>query len=161
MRSNIFDRLSSLSLFLIIILLPIFCLPFTSFPVETSKGLLLVLGLTLSIVFWAIARFIDGKISFPKSWLLVSGFSIAFIFLLSALFSSSSEVSLFGTMFDLGSFWFIFASFVLFFMSAIIFRTPKQAKIILLGSILSSAFVLIFQSVHFFVTRITSLGISI
>lgn len=92
MRSNIFDRLSSLSLFLIIILLPIFCLPFTSFPVETSKGLLLVLGLTLSIVFWAIARFIDGKISFPKSWLLVSGFSIAFIFLLSALFSSSSEV---------------------------------------------------------------------
>src|ERR1035437_5141101 len=108
MQSNTFDRLSFLSLFLVVVLLPLFCLPFTNIPVETSKGLLLVLGLAICIVFWAIARFIDGKIVLPKSWLLVSGFGIALIFLLSALFSKNSDISMFGTMFDIGSFWFIF-----------------------------------------------------
>ncbi|KKS04485.1 MAG: hypothetical protein UU58_C0006G0011 [Candidatus Nomurabacteria bacterium GW2011_GWA2_41_25] len=159
MHSNIFDRLSFLSLFLVVVLLPIFCLPFTNIPVETSKGLLLVLGLAVSVVFWAIARFSDGRIVFPRSWLLVSGFGITLVFLLSALFSGTSQVSLFGTMFDIGSFWFILSAFVLMLFSSIIFRTPKRAKIVLLGMILSSAFVLIFQSAHLFMPTILSLGI--
>jgi len=159
MRSNIFDRLSFLSLFLVVVLLPLFCLPFTNIPVETSKGPLLILGLAVCIIFWAIARFLDGRIIFPKSWLLVSGFGVALVFLLSALFSGNSQVSLFGTMFDIGSFWFIFSGFVLMLCSSIIFRTPKRAKIVMLGVILSSVFVLIFQGVHLFAPTILSLGI--
>ena len=131
MRTNIFDRLSFLALFLVIVLLPVFFLPFTNIPIETSKGLLLVLGLVACVVFWVIARFIDGKIIFPKSWLLVSGFGIVFVFLLSALFSQNSQVSLFGVMFDTGSFWFIFSAFILMLFSSIVFRTPKQVKIVL------------------------------
>ncbi|MFZ2150161.1 MAG: hypothetical protein WAV15_03305 [Minisyncoccia bacterium] len=159
MSSNIFDRLSFLSLFLVLVLLPLFCLPFTKIPVETSKGLLLVLGLALTIVFWAIARFFDGKIILPKSWLLVSGFGISLAFLLSALLSQNSQISLFGTMFDIGSFWFVFGGFILMLMSAMIFRTPRQAKIVLLGIILSSVAVLVFQSVHLFFPEALSLGI--
>jgi hypothetical protein len=130
MNSNIFDKFSFISLFLVVVLLPVFCLPFTSVPVEVSKGLLLVIGLAFSVIFWSIARFMDGKIVLPKSWLLVSGGGIILTFLLSTLFSGASQVSLFGTMFDIGSFWFIFASFVLMLMSAIVFRNPKQAKIV-------------------------------
>ena len=159
MYSNIFDKLSFLSLFLVIILLPVFFLPFTNIPIETSKGLLLVLGLALSLIFWALARLSDGKIIFPKSWLLVSGLGVVLAFLLSALFSKNSEASLFGTMFDAGSFWFIFSGFVLMFMSSIVFRTSKRARIVLLGIILSLAFVLIFQSFHLFMPRVLSLGI--
>ncbi|MFA6300769.1 MAG: hypothetical protein WC609_00245 [Candidatus Paceibacterota bacterium] len=159
MNSNIFDRLSFLSLFLVVILLPLFCLPFTNIPVETSKGLFLVLGLAVSIIFWAIARFVDGKVVFPKSWLLVSGFGVSLVLLLSALFSGRPGVSLFGTMFDIGSFWFIFSGFVLMFMSAVVFRTLKQARIVLFGTILSSALVLIFQGFHLFMPKILSLGI--
>ena len=159
MRSNIFDRLCFLSLFLVVVLLPLFCLPFTSIPIETSKGLLLVFGLALSVVFWAIGRFSDGKIIFPKSWLLVSGFGIALITLLSALFSGKSEISLFGIMFNVGSFYFIFAGFLLMLMSSIVFKNPKKAKILLLGAILSSVFVLIFQALHLFMSNLLSLGI--
>jgi tetratricopeptide (TPR) repeat protein len=159
MHSNIFDRLSFWSLFLVLALLPIFCLPFTNIPIETSKGLLLVIGLAFCVIFWAIARFSDGRIIFPKSWLLLSGLGVALAFLLSALFSGSIQVSLFGTMFDIGSFWFIFAGFVLMLMSSIVFRTPQRAKIVLLGTILSSAFVLIFQGVHLFLPSPLSLGI--
>jgi tetratricopeptide (TPR) repeat protein len=159
MRSNIFDRISFISLSLIVILLPIFCLPFTNIPVETGKGLLLVLGLTISIVFWAIARFTDGKIILPKSWLLVSGGAVALVVLLSALASGTSQVSLFGTIFDIGSFWFIFTAFVFMFMCSVVFRNLKQAKMILFGTILSSAVVLVFQSIHLFASKFLSLGL--
>ena len=159
MRINIFDRLAFWSLFLVVVLLPLFCLPFTNIPIETSKGLLLVLGLALSVIFWAIARFSDGKIIFPRSWLIVSGFGIAFVLLLSSLFSGNSQVSLFGTMFDVGSFCFIFSGFILMFMCSIVFKNPKQAKILLFGAILSSAFVLIFQALHLFMPNFLSLGI--
>lgn len=159
MSSSIFDRISFWALFLVIVLLPLFCLPFTNIPIEISKGLLLVLGLAVSVIFWAIARFSDGKITFPKSWLLASGFSIVLIFLLTSLFSPNSQVSLFGTMFDIGSFYFIFAGFVLMLMSSIVFKNLKQAKMLLFGSILSSALVLIFQVVHLFLPSVLSLGI--
>ena len=159
MNTNIFDRLSFLSLFLVVVLLPVFCLPFTNIPIETGKGLLLVLGLAFSIIFWVIARFIDGKVIFPKSALLVSGFGIVLATLFSALFSPNSQVSLFGTMFDLRSFWFIFGSFILMLFSSLVFRTGERAKLVLFGTILSSALVLIFQSAHLFMPNILSLGI--
>ena len=159
MRSNIFDRLSFLSLFLVVVLLPIFCLPFTNIPVETSKGLLLVLGLAACIIFWAIARFSDGKITLPKSWFLISGGGILLITLLSALFSKAPQISLFGTMFDVGSFWFLFAGFVLMLMSSVIFRRNQEARVVLLGAILSSAVVMIFQGLHLFMPTVLSLGI--
>ena len=159
MSTNIFEKLSFLSLFLVIVLLPLFFLPFTNISIEISKGLLLVVGLAVCIIFWAIARFLDGRIIFSKSWLLVSGFGVCLVFLLSALFSGNPQVSLFGTMFDIGSFWFIFSAFVLMLMSSIFFRTPEQARIILLGTIVSSILILVFQSVHLFFPSITSLGI--
>jgi len=62
-------------------------------------------------------------------------------------------------MFDIGSFYFIFAGFVLMLMSSVIFKNTKQAKIVLLGAILSSAFVLIFQTIHLFAPTALSLGI--
>ena len=62
MSSNIFDRLAFLSLFLIVTLLPVFCLPFTDMPIEISKGLVLVLGLAICAVLWAIGRVVGGKI---------------------------------------------------------------------------------------------------
>jgi Flp pilus assembly protein TadD len=94
---------------------------------------------------------------------MVSGFGIALVFLLSALasgsYSGNSQVSLFGTMLDTGSFWFVFAGILLMCMSSIIFRNPKHAKMVLLGIILSSALVLVFQSIRLFVPEILSLGI--
>ncbi len=163
MHSNIFDRLSFLSLFLLVVLLPVFCLPFTNFPVEISKGLLVVIGLTISIIFWAMARFSDGQITLPKSRLIGFGFGVVIITLLSAMMSGTatiaSQVSLFGTILDVGTFWFIFIAFALMCMSAVVFRTPQKAKTLLLGTILASAVVLIFQSIHLFLPTALSLGL--
>ncbi len=159
MYTNIFDRLSFLSLFLVITLSPFFFLPFTNIPVETSKGLLLVAGLAVCVICWGLARFFDGKINFPRSASLLAGGGIALAFLLSALFAKDSSVSFFGTMLDLGTFWFIFSVFLLMLMSSIILGNPKKAKIVLFGAILSGGVVLIFQTAHLFLPSILSLGI--
>ncbi len=158
MSSNIFNKLSFLSLFLVIVLLPFFFLPFTNIPLDTAKGSLLVVGLVFSVIFWAIARFVDGKISLPKSTALVGAGGVVLAVFLSALFSKSSQVSFFGTMFDLGTFWYIFAGFLLLTMSSIVFKDSRDSKILLFGMILSGILVLIFQSIHLFFPAVTSLG---
>lgn len=159
MLSNILDRISFWSLFLTVTLLPIFFLPFTSVPVDTSKGLLLVLGLVISIIFWAAARFSDGKIILPKSSVLLAGLGIVIAFLGASLFSSAKSVSFFGTMFDIGTFWFMFAAFLLMFVSALVIRDPKKGRMLLLGIMASSVLALLFQLVRFFAPFDFSFGV--
>jgi hypothetical protein len=156
MLSNILDRISFWSLFLVIVLLPIFFLPFTKIPIETSKGLLLVIGLAVSIIFWIAARFSDGKINFPKSRLLLSAFIVVLAFLVSALFSANSGVSLFGTMFDVGTFYFMLGAFLLMLFSSIILKDKKNAKTVFWGVIISSLVLFVFQSLRLFMPDLLS-----
>src|SRR3989338_10121946 len=121
MTSDILDRFSFLSLLLTIALLPVFFLPFTNIPVEIGKSLILTIGLLLSVIFWTVARFYDGKIRLPKSLLLSASAGVVVIFLLSAIFGDAPNVSMFGVMLDMGTFWFIFAGFLLMFLSSILF----------------------------------------
>lgn len=159
MLSNILDRISFWSIFSVIVLLPIFFLPSTNIPIETSKTLLLVLGLVVAIISWAAARFSDGKIIIPKSILILPLLVVVGTFLISSIFSSPMNVSLFGVMLDIGSFWFMFCLFLLTFMTAVIVREDKKAKMILKGLIVSSMVVLVFQIARFFLPDVLSLGV--
>ena len=159
MISNILDRISFVSLFLVITLLPVFFLPFSKIPIETSKGLLVVVGLVVSFLFWAIARFFDGKISLPKSLPLLAAFVIVLSFLLSASFAPSIRTSFFGTMFDMGTFWFMLACFFLMLISAVVIRDTKRALLLFLGVILFSVVVLVFQIFRLAIPEILSFGI--
>jgi tetratricopeptide (TPR) repeat protein len=62
-------------------------------------------------------------------------------------------------MLDVGTFWFIFSGFLLMLMSAMVFRDPKNSRVVLFGVVLSGALVLIFQTVHLFLPKVLSLGI--
>jgi|SRR3989339_1958148 len=159
MLSNILDKISFWSLFAVIVLLPVFFLPFTKIPIETSKGLLLVAGLAVSIIFWIAARFSDGKISFPKSWFLLSGFGVLLVFFISALFSGTPQVSLFGIMFDVGTFYFMLGAFLLMLISSILLKDIKNAKMVFWGVIISSGVLFLFQIFHLFMPNLLSLGI--
>lgn len=159
MNKNIFDKLSFLSVFLIIVFLPIFFLPSTGISVEISKSILLVGGLTFSVIFWSIARFFDGNIKLPKSSIVVSAFFVILVTFLSALFSKSSQVSFFGTMFDIGSFWFIFSGFLFLFMASLVIKDVRDAKVVLFGTLLSSLVVLVLQGVRVFLPQLLTLGV--
>jgi cytochrome c-type biogenesis protein CcmH/NrfG len=158
-QTKVFDRLVAISLSLTVVLLPVFFLPFVNVSIRISKGLLLVAGLALSIIFWAISRFFDGKFIFPKSLPLLSALGVVLIVFISAMVSSTKAVSLFGTMLDTGTFWFIFLAFLLMFMSSVIFRDTAKAKMLVLGVILSSVVLLVFQGLRLFVPDALSLGL--
>lgn len=159
MLSNVLDRISFWSLFAVIVLLPLFFIPFFKIPIETSKGLLLVVGLAVSIIFWIAARFSDGKVSVPKSALLGTGLLVTMAFLLSSIFSPASQVSFFGSMMDTGTFFFILAAFLLMLFSSIVLKEPKNARIVFWGFILSSLVTLLFQAAHIFFPQSLSLGV--
>ncbi len=159
MLSNILDRVSFWALFAVIVLLPVFFLPFSQIPIETSKGLLLVMGLVVSIIFWIAARFSDGKISLPRSLFLFSGLCLLLVFLVSALFSSASPVSFFGIMFDIGTFYFMLGAFLLMLISSVVLKDKKNAKTVFWGVIISSFVLFLFQSLRFFMPEALSFGV--
>ncbi len=159
MLSNILDRLSFLTLFVVIVLLPAFFLPFTKIPIETSKGFLLVVGLLLSLILWTVARLSDGRIIIAKSYSLLAGLGIVLAFLISASFSTAPQVSFFGTMFDISSFWFTLAVFLIMFISSILIKREKSAQQVLFGLLISTGIVLLFQTLHIFVPAHLSLGV--
>ncbi len=156
--SQAFDKISFWSIFCVIVALPIFFFPYTTIPFETAKGFLVVLGLVISIIFWTIARFTEGRITIPKSLLIFSGILMMIAFFLSSWHSGVREVSMFGALFDFGSFYFMLAAFLLMTMCALVVRDLKSAKIILLGLILSSTILFLFQVLHIFWPTALSLG---
>lgn len=159
MLSNILDRISFWSLFCVIVLLPAFFLPFTKIPVETAKGLLVVIGIVVSVIAWAAARFSDGKIYLPKSYISLGVLGVTISVLISSLISSSSKLSFFGVMLDVGTFWFMLSALVLMFMSSIMIRNENKARLILTGLALSSLFVFIFQIFRFVNPQALSFGV--
>ena len=159
MLSNTLDKISFWCLFLVVILLPVFFLPFIKIPVETSKGLLFVLGLSLSLIFWTAARFSDGKIVLPKTPFFFTSLFVIVAFLLSALFSPVKSIAFFGTMLDNGSFYFILGAFLLMFMSSIVFNDLSKVKKVLKGFFVSGVLLLFFQGLRLFMPKILSFGI--
>lgn len=158
MLSNILDRIAFWSIFVVIVLLPLFFLPFANIPIETSKGLLLVSGLVVSIIAWSAARFSDGKIVIPRSKILLAMGSFVVVVLLSAIFSATRNVAFFGIILDFGSFWFMLCAFLLALMSALVVNNDKKAKLIMKGLIVSSLVLIVFQITRFFIPNTLSLG---
>ena len=158
MWSRTLDRISFLALFLVVVLLPIFFLPFTHIPIEIAKGAILLVGLATSAIFWVLARFFDGKVSVPKSFGLLFLLVVVLVTLASAYWSLASKVSFFGNLFDVGSFWFVFAAFLLTLLCSMILGSRERARAVLLGVIISSAVLFIFQSLRFYFPQVLSLG---
>ncbi|MFN4181545.1 MAG: tetratricopeptide repeat protein [Candidatus Paceibacteria bacterium] len=159
MLSNVLDRIAFGSLSLVIILLPIFFVPFSKIPAEASKTLLVVVGLAVSLVAWAAARFADGRVSVPRSKILLGVSGVLFATLLSAIFSSNKSASFFGAMFDVGTFWFMFAATLLTVLASLIVQTAEQAKIILRGLLVSLLVLFLFQTLRFIIPSPLSFGV--
>ncbi len=159
MWSNLSEKVSFYSTFLVVMLLPIFFLPFSKVAVSDSKSLLLVVGLSVAVIAWAVSTFSKGEVRFPRSNILFSGLALVFVFFLSAYFSSSFDMSMFGTFFDVGSFYFILSAFILMFFSSLYFKEHKTSQVYLFGMLLSSVLVLLFQVGRIFLPDFLAFGV--
>lgn len=159
MLSKILDKVSFISLACVLVLLPVFFLPSTLFSLDASKTSLTIFGLFVALIAFVVARFSDGKVSFPKSIILLSGFGLLVVTFLSALFSSATKMSFFGIMLDPGSFYFMLVGFLLMFVSSIVFKNTTRMKFLFVWSVIISILLMIFQILHIFFPSMFSLNI--
>lgn len=158
MWTHILDRISYWSLYLVVVLLPVFFFPVFNIPIEIGKGFLLVVGVSISIIFYLSARFSDGKIVFAKSYILLSGLIVALASIVSAFFSNSWHATLFGTMLDMSSALFILGAFLLMLMCSIQFKDIHKAMKVLYGGLVSMSVVFVFQILRIASPKLFSIG---
>lgn len=159
MWSNILDRISYWSLFLVITLLPLFFFPGINIPIEIGKSFLIVVGLAVSFISYLGARFADGKIILAKSQIFLAGLAVVVATFLSAFFSSSIKTSLFGVMLDTGTALFVLSAFMILIMSSILFKDHNKAKQVIFGSMLSFTIVFVFQILRILAPEFFSFGV--
>ncbi|KKQ35772.1 MAG: hypothetical protein US50_C0005G0008 [Candidatus Nomurabacteria bacterium GW2011_GWB1_37_5] len=125
-KTSVLDRISFYSLLTTISLLPFFFLPYFQFSLPVGKGVLVSIGLVISVFFWFLARMVDGKIDFPKSPLILTGFILATVSLLAAIFSPNKILSIWGNAFEMDSFFYLFVLMIGLFLSSYYFSDKRN-----------------------------------
>lgn len=121
-------------------LIPMFFIPQAM--LEVSKSVLISTLVTIAFFLWLVARMKDGKFTFPKSLILLSGFALPITFLVSGIFSEVPRVSLLGLGYETGTFATILTLFLLMFLASIFFQ--QQTRIFYLYSAFLISFVITF-----------------
>ena len=125
-----------------------FFIPHLPLSLEVVKGFLISIGILFSLLFWLVARLIDGKFIVPHDRLILFAFFLPVVFLVSSFYSSSPYISLFGGGFEVGTFGSMFLLFIVMFLSSIYFQTEKRLYLFF-GALFSGAFILgIFTLLH-------------
>ncbi len=140
-KIHIFNLLSFYTLLGTFFVSLFFFIPFVPVSIDVAKGFLISTGVTLSVFFWLMARLIDGKFTLPKDRMVLVAAFIPITFLVSAFFSSSIYLSLFGHGFEVGTFGTMLILFLVLLLSSIYFQTEKNIKMFF-GFIIIGSFIL-------------------
>ncbi|MEI6296040.1 MAG: tetratricopeptide repeat protein [bacterium] len=148
-RVSFFEKLSQWIIIALVFLLPVFIYnPFPGFSLDFSKKSILFTGVILALISWLIARFGDGKFSFPGGYLfkstvlLFSSFFLSSIFLLNSADQSVGQ-SVFGLGFDTDTLMTMIVMLALMFLSSIYFQSIKRLSYFYIALLSSFVFVLI------------------
>ena len=125
-NQGVIDKISYYSFLVTIFLLPFFFLPAFQFSLGVSKGFLFSIGILLSLFFWLLARIIEGKISVPKSGILLSSLVLAAVYLLASLLSPAKTISLWGQGFEVDTFVSILTFVLAMFLASVFFSAEKK-----------------------------------
>lgn len=120
------DGLATFILIALTFLLPIFFLPISGFTLGLAKATLLQVGISIALLLWLIARLKEGSIALPKTYLLLSAAFIPIAALVSAMFSESVSVSLFGAGGEITTVIALTFFFLLFFLGSQLIQTTKR-----------------------------------
>jgi tetratricopeptide (TPR) repeat protein len=112
-------KTSRISVLLIVLLLPLFFVPTLLLPIGVAKSVLLALGTIVAFLSFIIDTLRSGKLVLPKSLIMWGAILLPLVYLLSSVFGSASNFSLFGYSLEVGTFAFILFSSVLFGITAI------------------------------------------
>jgi len=122
-------------LFICIILTFVAFVPYFPLALDTIKGYIFSIGISLSLMMFIIARLYEGSFPIPRSKIIVAGFALAIVVFLSSIFSSSFTLSFWGRGFEIETAAFFLAAFFAFFLSSHYFMR-KDRFVLFFSSIL-------------------------
>ncbi len=157
-KSILFGKISYITLIATFLPLPVFFIPWISIPLDTVKLFLFSFGVTVSLIFWLLARLLDGTFVFPKSRLLLIAAGIPLATLLSAIFSKVFLVSALGSGFEIQT---ALTSVVLYagmILTAVSFQSSKRVGFMYGGFFALALIIGLFQLARLFFPSALSFG---
>lgn len=135
---------SSLITFALIFLLPIFFVPGGALGLGSAKSLLLVLGTVALVLAFLLNIWKEGKVDFPWHPVLVFVVLLPVVYMVSALSSTPSSLSLLGYNFEVGTFGYMLLGSVLVVLAGTIFSDASRILQALVAFFLSISIVALF-----------------
>jgi tetratricopeptide (TPR) repeat protein len=133
-----------LFLFLALIL-PLWVLPYTSFPLGLNKAFLFYFITLLAALAWFISILQKASFRIPKSAALLALGGIVIVTLFSSLFSSNVNLSLIGYGYETGTLFSLVLFGAALFIVSVFFQSEKRAMAFYITLFVSSLFVFVFQ----------------
>ncbi len=148
MSENIFERIPYYFFLLAVLILPIWLLPYTSFPLEFNKAFLFYVFTIAAAIFWFISILQKASFRIPKSAALLAFLTVIAVWLVSSFFSPNSNLSLFGAGYEVGTFFSLAFLGVALLLVSVAFQSEAKAMKFYLALFTSSLLVFIFQLFH-------------
>ena len=147
---NVCEKVSKISIYLLVFFLPLFFLPWTGDILNFNKQALLVFLVFIAFFAWMLKILISGKFSFTISWVHIPLIVLFLVLVFSTLFS----------LYPYGSFWgwpqvsseslLTLLSLILFYFLAVNIFKKKEISNLIISLIFSGFFAAIFGIFQFF-----------
>lgn len=132
----------------LVLLLPVWILPFAGYAVGFSKSLLINVLVVAAAICYLVNVLQKGSVSIVKNFIFWCLVAVVAASLISAIFSENISVSLLGNGSETGTFVFVFVLSAALLLISSLFRSEKKALRFLLLIIFSSIPVFIFFFFH-------------
>lgn len=147
MKSTIiFEKISQVSLYLLVVLLPLWFLPITQNIVGYQKQALLLALVFVGVASWLAKMVYEGEVAFRTNWLHIPVVGLLLAFGASTLFSSWQYGSFWGWPLHVSDNFLAFLGFgLLYFLISQSVRDTKHLFFLLTGFLLSGTAAVIFS----------------
>jgi len=140
---SLFRKIGRGALLALVFLVPIFFLPFTQFPVEASKMVMVSLLILLALISFFVCVMEKRVLEYPRSLVSLAVVIFAAVAGLGTLFSISSPLSLYGKLVQPDSFLAALLYAGAFFLSFYFFTKedlPKVSRVFTISMVLATLF---------------------
>jgi cytochrome c-type biogenesis protein CcmH/NrfG len=143
----------------LVFLLPIFFIPGGALTLAASKLAVLMVGLIASLLFFLHETWKRNDVSIPWHPVIIAVILLPIVYLLSAVLSTPSNLSLFGYSFETGTFGFMLVGSVLLMLSALLFTDNSRVLQGLTVFFASFSLVILFAIIKIFAKGAPVLGV--
>ena len=153
------DRIAQIIVLVTVLLTLIAFIPGGLVSLALAKGYVLVVGVSLALVFWLIARLMEGSVHFSRSWTLMSLGTLAVVVIVSTFFSHAPYLSLFGEQLDQGACIPFVLMCVAVFLVSELFQDEKGVSYFFSSAFILYGVVGLYQLAHLFFAGALSFGV--